>query len=429
MSEKIEAKDELIKSKIRLNKTAPFYSYILMNMNIEKTETNKNCPTMAINKYGDLFWSEEFVNKLTVEEIDFVLMHEASHVSTLTFTRQGVRNMTLWNIATDLVINYMLIKDGYTPPKDILVTNSDGNYILNINMEKKTKKIIIEVKDKIAEEVYDQLEKNIKDVLKELENGDGKGGYKGGLDTHLEGGKDPSGNSQNKNDETIYGETANENNWKKKAIEASTAAKMRGKTSTIMEREIDQLLTPMINWKKKLYQFITKELPIDYSMKKPGRRTYSVGYYTPSIIKENLEVLIGVDNSGSTLGDYTRFISEVVGIGNGFNQIKIRLIFWACSVDEHDDIVITRNNTDYLTKFKPKNTGGTELSCFTNYCNKKGYKAQINIILTDGEIETTPRLPSYGKTLFVLTHNGNPNIVKKYGEVCKLNKEIGTSSI
>lgn len=412
----LDAKDKIIKAKVLMQRDMPFYSYILMSMNIEQSQSTneKSCPTMAVNRYGDLFWNEKFVNKLSMDEIKFVLAHEASHVSTLTFQRQGLREHTLWNIATDLAINDMLVQDGMKAPKDILLADSSGNWTFT---GKNNKKVTIPVRGRIAEEIYDDIEKNA-NTVKVYVNADGQGGYDGSIDKHLDGGKDPEGNK--KHDESEAGGIANGNKWKKTAAEAATHAKARGKGSAIMERELDALLNPKIDWRKRLYQFITKDLPVNFTMARPGRRTFANGYYCPSIIKENLEIVVGVDTSGSiSEKEFTEFMNEVIGIANGFSQIKMRVIAWADSVLEEDDIEVTRGNMERLLKYKPKNTGGTTMKEFTKYVMQKNYRSPITIILTDGFIEEKPGVPP-GKIMFVLSSNGDDKIIKNYGEVCKL---------
>ena len=423
----LDAKERIIKAKVSLNRERPFFSYIILNFTIEKTTNCEEIPTRAVNQYGDLYWNEDFVNKLQDDELEFVLAHEAMHVSTLTFQREGNKAGMLWNIATDIVINKLLRDEGFNPPKDILLVNHQG--VFEFPSGKTGNQIKIDCNNKCAEEVYDALMQHAKEVEGHFGKGDGSGGYHGGLDKHLPGDQNDKGKSQGKN--STAEQNANAQNWKQKAAEGAASAKMRGKGSSSIERMLNNILEPKIDWRKKLTQYIVKELPVDFTMRRPGRRFYATGFYSPSIIKENLELIAGVDCSGSINynGDDSegaRFMSEVCGIAYSYQQVKLRVIAWADGVLEEDDIEVNQANREMLKTWAPKNNGGTDLTKFTRYCQKKNYTSRLFVILTDGYIENNPKLPE-GNILFVLSEGGSDSIIKNYGDVTSL-KDIEDNS-
>jgi len=88
----LSERDRILKAKIDLSQQRPFFAYILMNMGIEQSDPKDDLPTMGVNQYGDLFWNETFVKTLSDEELKTVLCHEAMHVATLTFQREGTRD-------------------------------------------------------------------------------------------------------------------------------------------------------------------------------------------------------------------------------------------------------------------------------------------------------------------------------------------------
>lgn len=373
---------------------------------------------MAVNQYGDLFWCEEFVGKLTNDELRGVLCHETLHIATLTFQRKGRRDHTLWNIATDLVINWILTQERFSLPKGVLLADHRGIYTFKSGKTKKD--ITIDLNSKNAEQVYDELEKNSK-VIKEITNADGNGNYDGQVGKHLEGDKDAQGKSTGKG-KSPSDAAKNESDWKRKAVEASTQAKMRGNMSAEMERIIGAVLEPVVDWRNRLFAFITNELPCDYTMRSPSRRFISTGVYTPSVIRENLEIIVGEDTSGSIgMEESKEFRGECIGIANSFPQVKMRYIGWANSVMPEDDYLITNDNKNELLDVKFKNSGGTTLEAFTNYCKEKEYKSRIYVILTDGYIEHNPVVPEGATVLFVISKNGSKEIVQNFGEVCSLN--------
>lgn len=410
----LDTGEKIIKAKISLQTSNPFFSYIIMSMRIRETTESKSIPTMGVNKVGDLFYNKDFVEKLSKDELHAVLCHECSHIAFNTFERQGKRDSFLWNIATDYAINWILQRDGFRLPKDVLLADVNGNVEIT---DKKGKKVSFNIANMCAEEIYDKLLNHAE--VAHVYFDDGHGGAKGQFDKHLPGDSDDKGQSQGK----IKSEAdriANESYWKEKATEAATAAKMRGTMSSALERELGTLLEPKIDWRKKLYHFITKDLPVDFTMRKPSRRFYSTGYYMPSVIRENLQVLIGIDVSGSiSQSEYNEFMTEIVSMARGFTQLKMRVIFWATHVDERDDIEVYGNGIDTLMEHKIHNSGGTEMSCFARYVQDKSYNTPVVIMFTDGFIENDPQLVP-ARHLFVLPKNNSPEIVQKYGEVCSL---------
>jgi predicted metal-dependent peptidase len=109
-----------------------------------------------------------------------------------------------------------------------------------------------------------------------------------------------------------------------------------------------------------------------------------------------------------------------MGILNSYEQIKARLIFWDASVNPKNDHMITRNNKDLLTDLKIEDcNGGTSMSCYADYCEEKNYKCRLHILMTDGYIESDPRVPQ-GNIIYVLTKSGDDTHLKDTGIVCRL---------
>ncbi len=428
MNHTFTEKDRIMKAKIDLNAANPFFSYILLNMNIKESKSEDRVPTMAVNEFGRLLWNEKFIKSLSDDELQGVLCHEAMHMVTLTFQRKGNRDMMLWNMASDLVINALITNDGVTLPKDCLLPDNNGNFEFTGKGGKKyTIKNVIE---KTAEDIYDIFSSNAEQIQTDFQDGEGsgEGSYQGSFDHHDPEGRPEDGESESGGDgedgeeqKTPVSEAEknqNKEKWKKIATEASTQAKMRGKSNSHFERALGELLNPEIDWRAKLHQFITKDLPVDYTMRRPGRRFYTTGVYYPSIIQENLDVVIAIDTSGSISDkEYSKFMSEVIGIAKSFDQISMRILWWSTEVT--DNLVVNKHDADSLIDYKFGSTGGTTMSCVADYCLEKKINSRVFVFLTDGYCESNPKLPD-GKMLFVLSKGGSDNIVKEYGDVSKL---------
>lgn len=398
--------ERIIKSKAFLNKQYPFFARIILEMYSNECRDKQAIPTMGVSQYGKLYWNPDFVNELTMDELMAVLAHEAMHVATLTFQRKRFRDHELWNIATDIAINYILVSSEMTLPKGCLIPEADGKMRLDMAG------LTINVKDIPAEKIYDLLEKEAEKV---------KANYST-IDTHIEGDNDDEGNSTGDGD-GINNNQTNQQKWKQITSNAATYAKMRGKLGGALERICDGILSPKLNWKDLLNMYITRELPFNYSNSRPNRKWHSTGVYMPHSIKENLDVVVTVDVSGSIGKDeYREFMSEVCGICTAFEQVKARVMYWSTYIDEKDDRIIDRDSAYDLVNYTAHSSGGTNFSCVKQYMDSKNIDSRICITLTDGYIENSPNIPD-GTNIFVISKNGTDEILKNFGVCCNLSDD------
>lgn len=505
-------RERIIQSLCRLRKDYPFFAHILMHFNIPR-ETDKGrsgpfsgegCDTMGVDRFGNLYYSEAFVKTLSPEELIGCLTHEALHFVKEDFFRCGTREPFIWNIASDIVINFMIQQEKMKLPDGIqTLPNTAGDITV---LGKK-----YNISQMTTEQLYDALMLN-PNIMKQTQSrpggqssgqssgqGDGQGegedsdsddgqeGQKGGKsgkkqkkdssgqgdgqgeekgpddkgglktnDHHYgmgkkddprnqgdpgegkpggnkpkdgsgdkpgegkdgEDGKDGQEGQGGSNPRSSMGDDELQQHWRQITVDAATAS--RGRLPGGIEGIVDKILNPVIDWRSRVLKFITNEIPVDFSNRRPGRKFYATHAWSPSIIRENLDVHISVDSSGSTYADRNYFLSEVMGIVNAYEQIKARVIFWDTRVNEENDILVTRDNKHTIPDITVKDSyGGTEMSCYARYCDEKRYKSRLHIIMTDGEIERNPTLPD-GNFIFVLTKDGCDDIVKKYGPVCRL---------
>ena len=96
----------LLKSRMRLLCNNGFYGLLLMHMIYSIDE---NCPTAATDGTR-IFFGPEFLEILTDDELDFVLMHEILHVILEHCTRGVDKEDVKFNIAADIVVNSTIIE-------------------------------------------------------------------------------------------------------------------------------------------------------------------------------------------------------------------------------------------------------------------------------------------------------------------------------
>lgn len=442
---KMNPDDKMLKVKTRLVKIHPFYASLMYNMKFICSKNEDEMPTMGVNEYGWLYWGFDFVKQIDdVEELTAVVVHEILHVAMLSFQRQGSRHSTLWNISTDIANNFILAKCRLRLPSDIIskVTgkamkfyepSTTGQIECTIN----DIEINMNVSDMTAEDIYDHIYNLIKDTdawkngSGEGEGGEGSGeggvvSNKDDLDKHMESGIGPDGKpdeSGKNSDGKAISKEFNEKKWKIALSKAVNDAKGAGNSGhAFLDRFIDELLNPKLNWKAILYNYIVPEIPFDYTMHRPSRRSYTTGVYLPSTLRENLELIVTIDTSGSVSEDeFKMFIGEIIGICNVSDNVRARLLFWDTKVDENCVHIITRHNRDLIKNMFPKGGGGTDIGAVKRYCDKENIRSQLFVHLTDGGVWGVDKdtLPD-GKNLCIITPNGSESPLDEFATTVKL---------
>jgi len=393
-----EAEHKIIKAKVKLQKTNPFFAYLIMNLNFHEVTDKKEVPTMAVDGRGNCYYNTDFVlNRLQDIELHGVLAHEVMHVVLEHMSRgKGVECQELYNVACDMVINDILVSNGFSLPR---FTGQNAVNLIPYNHSCSFMDVdVYDLDKKSAEQVYREL-------LKELDK-KGKIQYVG-FDIHMQGGDKEKREDLEKN----------KDKWKQRVAEASAFARERGKLPQGMKLMIDELLNEKVDWKQLLYKYITRELPIDYSYSRPSKRSISCGVYMPSILRESIEMVVSLDTSGSiSQKELTEFLSEIRGIVKSFNNLRMKLI--VCDYDIHEVYDIGNGHDNEISKLKISGGGGTLHKPVYNYVKENLPNTRLLINFTDGYTDY-PKDEEI-KTLWVLCSNGCREENIKWGEVIKL---------
>lgn len=311
--------ERIIKGRIKLLLEKPFFGTLAVRLKL--VDASKWCPTMATDG-RHLYYSTEFMDKLSEEELVFVIGHEVLHCVYDHMGRRGGRHPKLWNIASDYVINGELVDAGVGKiPKSKEIApcydkKYDGMY---------------------SEQVYDILAEDIENSLKNESE----------FDSHVDPGN--SGNSSDDDDENSDDKNDGTNGPVKMSEEDHKQIQSEMKSALIQaaQNELDKnshgrglpggvkrllkdLTAPTMRWDELLAKKIISSIPSDYTWSRPSRKTQSQGIYLPSTIKEpTINVAVGIDTSGSINEDMFRsFISEVYGIMEQFKNFELKFFCW-----------------------------------------------------------------------------------------------------
>ncbi len=325
------------KARVRVILDHPFFGSLLMKLPLVE---DPGCDTLYTDgtKIGV---NPEFAKELPPDELCGVLCHEIMHVALGHHKRRGDRDPKRWNVACDYAINPILEKDGVSLPADALL---DPNY-----------------EDLSAEEIYARLPEP--DPSDEPSGGQGESGEQDGPPGEV---RDLPDGAEEAVDEIDV-------------RQATQAAKLAGKGGDAASRAVSNALTPKVDWREVLRQFIQQSRD-DYSWSRPNRRFIGQGLYLPGADGEELgELVVAVDTSGSVDVDMLdQFISEVSAIALESRPSRVHVLYCDTEVEGHD--VFER---DEPVTANPKGGGGTLFQPVFDAVAQEGITPECLIYLTD----------------------------------------------
>tara|TARA_R100000951_G_scaffold36485_1_gene31265 strand:+ start:2470 stop:3672 length:1203 start_codon:yes stop_codon:yes gene_type:complete len=319
-------------------------------------------PTACTNGRDEMY-GRDFIAGLTDAELRFLILHENYHKlyrHLTTWRHLYDENAQLANQACDYVINQKIADDN----RDGFATVIDGALIDD------------KYRDMDTAQVYNLLKQ---DQDQDEQDSDGGQPAEGGepMDSHdWEGAQELSEPEQRDLERDID-----------EAIrQGAMAAGKMGKGDL---RDLNDLLTPQVDWRELLREFVQNTCTgNDYATyARPNRRLMSQGIVMPSGVSEQIgELVIAIDTSGS-IGQHplSMFLSEVRGICESVRPERVRILYWGHNV-VGDELYLTHELDDLTKSTKPKGGGGTDVRCVTEYMTKEGITPQAAVVLTDGEL-------------------------------------------
>ena len=358
---------KLARAKTSLILEHPFIGTVAMNMPFEITN---EVPTAATNGKKVMF-NPEFCNLLTDEELKFLVAHECMHPMLEHNYRRFERTHKRWNQAADYVINKLLIDDSIGRMPDV------GLY---------------------SEGIYADgggTSDGIYNILPE-EEGDGDGYGGSGMDECL----DAEGTPQEVEQQQAE--------MKVQVAQAAQAARMCGKMSAGMEKIVDEILNPKVDWRDVLQRFVEKCKDDQRTWSRPSRRFIQQGLYLPSQSGEAMgPIVFGVDCSGSCIDDIPQFTNEVRTVFEDQKPRELHVVYFDSTVSHVD--CFTKDDDFHM---EGHGGGGTAFSPVFRKIEELDVEPVCTVILTDlccGDFGPQPEYP----VLWVSNHSDQA----EWGEV------------
>ncbi len=376
----------LMLSRMRILMKNGFYGLLLSHLTFTLESKCKTASTDGTR----LYISPEFLEEISDEELDFILMHEILHVVLQHCLRRNDRDHLRFNIACDIVVNSNILLSNNMDLTTITLSKYGPSMHTTPNGE--------EGFNFTAEQVYEMLPKDLK--------GDS-------WDDHSFWATDED------SDEL-------EDIWTKRFIDTCQTISIKDPTNSrgilpaFAQRKIKEILKPQTDWRMILNDFVQEEIT-DYSFNPPDKRYDDTGFFLPDFndTTENVkDILFMIDTSGSMSDEMiTQAYSEVKG---AIDQYDGKLQGWLGFFDAA--IIEPKRFTDEqeFKRIQPAGGGGTDFTIIFKYVNKymQDNLPACIIILTDGfapfpEESITMKIP----VLWLLNNN---EVTPPWGKIARI---------
>jgi|TARA_B110000908_G_C10254723_1_gene454581 predicted metal-dependent peptidase len=378
---KTEAENKLIQARVRMLMRHPFFGQLALRLKL--VEADDWCPTAAVDG-RNFYYNSEFVNKLDPDEVVFLVGHELGHCIFEHFLRREDRQPKLWNMAGDYVINYILKRERIGAVITKVQILLDNKYA-----------------DWTTEDVYDDIlksgmaPKETLDVHLDLggEGNDGKNGQgpgdKGGKG---KGNPNPLSSEERKK---------LQDELKEAMIQAAQGAGA-GNVPQEIQRMINTLTEPKMNWRQYIRTSIESNLKFDYTFMRPNRKGWHTGAILPGMNNDQMiDIALGIDTSGSIdQRMLTDFVSEVAGIMDQFGEYRIRIWQFDTNVYAFDEF--THDDGRDMRDYQITGGGGTEFTVNWQFMKDQGIEPDQFIMFTDGMPWGSWGDPEYCDTMFLI---------------------------
>ncbi len=380
MSDEIETKLSAARTRLILDR--PFLGALVLRLPMQATKPER-CKTIGTDVRA-LYYNPDYISRLTLEQTQFVLAHEALHCALSHFARRQHRVKHRWDIACDLAINPLLLKDGLKPPPGVLLKSGFEGMM--------AEEIYPYIEDDMEEETHDDHFYDEEQQSRGFSGGqpldkDGSGG--GGA------GDSERGARQRDSGPSPLSETEREQlavQWRQRLAGAAQQAMQAGKLGATMARLVEHLLQPQLPWRMLLARYMTAAARDDYSYQRPSRREGDA--ILPTLKSTQVDVIVVLDTSGSVTDlEMQEFVSEINAIKG---QMRARLSLHACDAELcSNGPWVFEPWEDFNMPVDVYGRGGTSFKPIFERLEREGCRPDLLVYFTDADGDFPRAEPNY----------------------------------
>jgi len=259
-----------------------------------------------------LEYSSDFLQHVELSELEFVLANGAMHSVLAHDMRKNNRSGWLWQMATDIAINDMLIENGLDMPQDAQYR--------------------IRFKGMYAEEIYAQLKD---DILREDEDLEYDADDSDDVEQNSEKEKEKS--QENQTQQEIQEEILQEQLLAEEAISLLASEFKKGEIPHAIDRFFKLDFIASVDWRDELKSAIDRYHKDDFTLLSPNKKFIHQGIYLPSNVSQTFRLVIAVDSSASIDEVLlNQFLSEVNFLMSLIQNYQIELLVCDEKIQSHD---------------------------------------------------------------------------------------------
>lgn len=383
-----DARERLVTARIGLLLRHSFFGNLATRLQL--INADEWCATAATDGQK-FYYNSRFIMMLKPKEVEFLVAHEVLHVVYDHMGRRNHRDPQIWNIADDYCVNADLKR------------HKVGQFITTVPCLYEQK-----YDGKPAEEVYDDLMKNVQkismdDLIDQL------------LDDHMDG-EDGEGEGDGDQEGKGKGRPKLSDEEKerirqevKQAIINAAQSAEAGQLPAGVERLIRQHTNPVMPWRELIQTNLTSAIRTDYSWMRPSRRGWHMDAIMPGMTPgEEIDVVVAIDMSGSISNKQAQqFLGEIGGMMDAFDGYKVHVFCF--DTDIYNPADFNSENMDSIDTYEPMGGGGTDFDAIFEYLKKVGNVPKRLICFTDGYPCGSWGDPDYCDTTWIIHGDPNPN--------------------
>ena len=400
---RVEVYDRIVVARVGLLLRHPFFGNMATRLKI--LAADDWLPTAAVDG-RNLYYNTQFFNAMNNKEIEFVIAHEILHMVFDHLGRREERNPMLYNIAADYIVNNLLVRDRIGHKPKIVDCYQDFKY-----------------EGWTSEQVYDELfetaKKNGEEFLEQLGemldehlDNEGEDGKSGAGEQ-----KDANGNGVSKQKPKYSKEEIKQikDEIKEATINAAQSAGA-GNTPAGVQRMINELTEPKMNWREILRQQIQSTIKSDYSFSRPSRKGWQSGAVLPGMnFDQTIDICIALDMSGSIGNKQAQdFLGEVKGIMDEYKDYNIKI--WCFDTEVYGEDDFSADDGREITDYEIKGGGGTDFMANWTYMKEHDIAPKKFLMFTDGYAWDSWGDEDYCDTVFVIHSHHDKNLQAPFGQ-------------
>jgi len=334
---------KLAAARTRLILEKPFLGALVMHLPLKAADP-KWCETTATDARS-FYYNPNYIARLTLEQTQFALAHEAMHCALSHFNRRGHRVRHRWDVACDYAVNMILDEERMQPPDEALMnatyrglTAEEIYPLLHEDPPEKTQDMHLFDNDSSDGQEGEPEERNEdrsqgQGDQQNEDSSDGQGGEpqeppEPQQDEQTESGQEPQQADEPQHSPPPPPKDTDklDEQWKSRLAAAAQGARQAGKLSQSMMRLVDDLLSPQLPWRALLARYMMNAARDDYSFQRTSRREGEA--LMPRLYSQSVKAVVVMDTSGSvSREELQEFLSEIDALKA---QVRADVILHAC---------------------------------------------------------------------------------------------------